>query len=58
MADALSDRYYLVLVLNFAEQPFHSIFRNPLASGLTFERTERKEVRISWLADVGEQKRA
>jgi hypothetical protein len=58
MADALSDRYYLVLVLNFAEQPFHSVFRNPLASTLTFERKERKEVRLSWVADVSEQKRA
>lgn len=52
MAEALADRYYMVLVRNFAEQPFHSVFRDPLRCGLEFERVERKEVRVSWVVDV------
>lgn len=52
MADVLAERYYLVLVRNFAEQPFHSVFRNPLRCDLRFDRIEKQEVRISWVADV------
>jgi hypothetical protein len=52
MADVLADRYYLVLVRNFAERPFHSIFRNPLQNDMKFERVEREEVRVSWIAKI------
>ena len=52
VAEVLMDRYYLVLVRNFAEEPFHTIIRNPLNSHLDFARMERSEVRVSWLAGI------
>jgi len=54
MADVLAEQYYLILVRNFAEQPFHSVFRNPLRCKLKFDRVERKEVRVSWVANVAQ----
>lgn len=48
MAETLADRFYLYVVRNFSEQPFHSVFRNPLSGGLNFERIERAETRVSW----------
>ncbi len=54
MAEALSDRYYMVLVRNFVEQPFHTIVKDPLNCRLQFMKTERKEVRLSWTANVTE----
>lgn len=52
MAEALSERYYLAIVRNFAEQPFHTVFRNPLTCGLDFARVERTEVRVTWVASA------
>lgn len=52
MADALRDRYYLVLVRNFAEEPFHTVINNPAASEIKFTKVERREVRYSWTANV------
>lgn len=54
MADALRDRYYLVLVRNFAEEPFHTVINNPVHSALRFTEVERTEVRRSWCANVVE----
>jgi len=54
MADELADKFYLVLVRNFVEVPFHSVIRNPLRSDLDFARIERKEIRISWLTNIRE----
>lgn len=52
MADALASRYFLVLVRNFSESPFHTVVPNPLRSKLQFKRIESKEVRISWLTKI------
>lgn len=52
MADALQERYFLVLVRNFAEDPFHSVIVNPAHSSMQFTRVERTEVRLSWNANV------
>jgi hypothetical protein len=52
MADALLDAYYLVVVRNFVETPFHTIVRNPVRSSLTLTRVERPEVRVSWSVSV------
>ncbi len=53
MADALSERYYLVLVRNFVEQPFHTVIRDPSHCGIKFTKLARKEVRFTWSANVG-----
>ena len=54
MADALRERYYLVLVRNFAEKPFHTVINNPADCAIQFTKVARKEIRISWTANVGE----
>jgi hypothetical protein len=52
VATTLKDRFFLFVVKNFQESPFHEIFRNPLDSRLQFRRTERITVHVSWLANV------
>lgn len=52
VADALLDAYYLVIVRNFAETPFHTIVKNPVRSVLPLTRVERREVRISWSLSI------
>ena len=52
IASVLGDRYYLFVVRNFREIPSHSIFQNPLSSGLGFRKLERILVQISWTTNV------
>lgn len=52
VAAALADRFYLFVVKNFRESPFHEIYRNPLAGPLTFQSRERVVVQVSWIASV------
>lgn len=52
VASALGTRFFLFVVKNFRESPFHEIYRNPLASGLEFSKKERVTVQISWLTTV------
>jgi Domain of unknown function (DUF3883) len=51
-ATMLKERFFLFVVKNFQEVPFHEIFRNPIFSPLNFRRTERKVVQVSWLTTV------
>lgn len=48
IASLLSDRFFLFVVRNFRENPFHDIYRNPLNSSLSFSRQETKVVQVSW----------
>jgi hypothetical protein len=52
VARTLKDRFFLFVVKNFQESPFHEIFQNPLAGGLRFRKTERTMVHVSWLTNV------
>jgi hypothetical protein len=52
VAAALNDRFFLFVVKNFGESPFHEIYRDPLASDLRFRRQERVMLHVSWLANV------
>jgi len=52
MAETLADQFFLVVVRNFAEKPFHSVFRNPLRCDLHLERLERRETRVLWQANL------
>jgi len=54
MAEALRDKYYLVLVRNFAEAPFHNVINDPTKSAIRFTKVERKEIRLSWNANIVE----
>ena len=51
-ATSLRERFFLFVVKNFRESPFHVIFRNPLSGSLDFRKKERVMVQVSWLANV------
>jgi hypothetical protein len=51
-AGVLGDRFFLFVVKNFEEDPFHEIFRNPLSGILSFKRVERNIVQTSWLTNL------
>jgi hypothetical protein len=52
VATALGDRFFLFVVKNFQESPFHEIFQNPLSSTLLFRKSERVTLHVSWLTSV------
>ena len=52
VASKLGDRFFLFVVRNFSEKPFHTIFRSPLAGDLQFARSERVTVQVSWLTTL------
>jgi hypothetical protein len=52
IATAMSDRFFLFVVKNFHESPFHEIYRNPLSGGLQFRKSEQVSVQVTWLATV------
>jgi hypothetical protein len=52
LATELKDRFFLFVVKNFRESPFHEIFQNPLSGRLRFTKKERVIVQVSWLANV------
>ena len=51
VAAALLDRYFLFVVRNFVESPFHEIFCNPVTR-LAFKKKERVTIQVSWLTSV------
>ncbi|PSH04684.1 MAG: hypothetical protein CXZ00_04710 [Acidobacteria bacterium] len=51
-ATVLADRFFLVVVKNFQESPFHNIFRNPLSGVLQFSKSEHVIVQVAWSANV------
>lgn len=51
VAGLLGDRYFLFVVKNFREKPFHQIFRNPIKT-LDFSKTEQRTIQISWSVSV------
>ena len=52
VAMALRNRFFLFVVKNFQQTPFHEIYQNPLSGTLRFRRTERIAIHVSWLASV------
>ncbi len=48
----LGERFYLFVVKNFREKPFHELHPDPLKGQLRFERQERIVIQVSWSADV------
>lgn len=51
-AAALKGRFFLFVVKNFRESPFHEIYQDPLSGRLEFTKNERPIVHVSWLANV------
>ena len=52
VATALKSRFFLFVVKNFHDKPFHEIYQDPLSSGLQFRKTQRMTVHVSWLVGV------
>jgi len=52
VAGILGNRFFLFVVKNFRESPFHEIFQNPLTGRLHFAKTERLIRQVSWQANV------
>ena len=52
LANSLSDRFFLFVVKNFRESPFHEIYKNPASGKLNFSRKERVMVHVSWSATI------
>ena len=51
VAGLLRERYFIFVVKNFKERPFHQIYRDPVDS-LTFSRIESRAVQITWSTAV------
>jgi hypothetical protein len=49
-AAALENQFYLFVVKNFKERPFHVVHANPLAGPLSFSKKVRTVVQVSWSA--------
>jgi hypothetical protein len=47
VADFLKEQYFIFVVKNFKEKPFHQIYQNPIKN-LNFNRSENKITQISW----------
>jgi Protein NO VEIN, C-terminal len=48
VASKLKDRFFLFVVKNFKEIPFHELYRDPLHGELVFKRVERKAIQTHW----------
>jgi len=48
VADRLGSRYFLFVARNFAEEPFHSLYRDPLSCGLVVTPKRRTVQVTSW----------
>lgn len=52
VAERLNNDYFIYVVKNFNEAPFPLTIRNPVHADLTFKRSMRKIVQISWSATI------
>jgi hypothetical protein len=50
VASVLRSRFFLFVVKNFKEHPFHELYRDPLHGSLVFNRVEQKVVHVTWTA--------
>ena len=53
VAQILENRFFLFVVQNFVEKPFHTIYQDPLNSSLVFEKRETRMTQISWSTSIG-----
>jgi uncharacterized protein DUF3883 len=52
VASILRERFFLFVVKNFKENPFHEFYQDPLDGKLVFSRIEQKAIQISWTTRV------
>lgn len=51
-AASMKERFFLFVVKNFRESPFHEIVPNPLSARLSFTKRERIFLQVTWFASV------
>jgi hypothetical protein len=51
-ASTLKERFFLFIVRNFRETPHHTVFQNPISSGLHFRKKETVVTLVSWSTNV------
>jgi hypothetical protein len=51
-ASTLKERFFLFVVRNFRETPHHTIFQDPVSSGLRFKKKETVIIQVSWSTTV------
>lgn len=49
VASRMGERYFLFVVKNFKEKPFHDLYQNPLGEGLVFNKLEQHITQTSWM---------
>lgn len=52
VAQYMVDRYFLFVVKNFRENPFHEIIQHPSSSRLSFKKIETNITQITWTTKV------
>ena len=52
VASVLRRRFFLFVVKNFKENPYHELYQDPLNGKLVFSRVEQKTIQISWTTKV------
>lgn len=48
VASVLKERFFLFVVKNFRENPFHELYQDPLDGKLVFNRVEQRTIQVSW----------
>ncbi|MES0491853.1 MAG: DUF3883 domain-containing protein [Leptospirales bacterium] len=55
VARLLKNRFFLYIVHNFKEYPYHTVYKNPLNSKLNFSSSEVTNIQINWNANIGSE---
>lgn len=52
VASIMTSRFFLFVVKNFKENPFHELYQDPLDGKLIFNKVEQKTIQVSWTAKI------
>ena len=52
VASILKERFFLFVVKNFKENPYHELYRDPLTEISMFARSEQRILQINWTAKL------
>jgi hypothetical protein len=52
VASVMRKRFFLFVVKNFKENPFHEVYQDPLDGKLVFSRLEQRTIQVSWTTKI------
>lgn len=52
VAQLMTENYFVFLVKNFKEEPYHEIYQNPINGQLSFKKIDTPIIQVNWLANV------